>query len=124
MLHDITPFFSPPSGLQARILEFCLISILHISGLLTLSTFFPPSSGYQKLPTKQQKVDRVDHDPLDSATSFSFLLDIYIFFSSLFIPGFTTPARLPFEDYPACFSTVLIFSTHTGGPLFFLPVPC
>jgi hypothetical protein len=84
MLHDITPFFSPPSGLQARILELCLISILHISGLLTLH-FFPPSSGYQKLPTKQQKVDRVDHDPLDSATSFFFPFG-YIFFFFFIYP--------------------------------------
>jgi hypothetical protein len=55
MLHDITPFFSPPSGLQARILEFCLISVLHISGLLTRSTFFPAIERIPKAAAKTTK---------------------------------------------------------------------
>lgn len=83
-----------------------------------------------KAAEQTKKVDRVDHDPLDSATSFLFPLDIFTpFFPAgpRRFPGFTT-LHGPFDHSPmsplrpGLLSYCFNISTHTWRFFFYVSI--
>lgn len=102
------------------------ISVRIFRAPLTLFSL-PPSGGLLTAAEQTTKVDRVDHDPLDSATSFLFPLDIFLY--SFFplgprnFPGLTT-LHGPFDHgpmsplRPGLLSYCFNISTHTWRDFF------
>jgi hypothetical protein len=75
MLHDLFTPFSPYTPLPF-LNGFFRGFTMHISGL----HFLPSPSGFSK-SCRTTKVDRVDHDPLNPATtSFTFPFDIFFYY--------------------------------------------